>query len=69
MVDDVVVCDVVEEETALPSEEGTVDCAGCAALERPLALSVVRETLVGVVELYVVQGNESVSCFEVLGKR
>ena len=46
-----VVRDVVEEEASLPPEERTVDGAGSATLERPLALAVVRKALVGVVEL------------------
>lgn len=48
---DVVVRDVVQEEAALPSEEGAVDRAGRAALEGPGALAIVREALVSVVEL------------------
>lgn len=51
VVDDVIVGDIVEEEASLPSEEGTVDGAGGATLERPLSLAVMRETLISVVEV------------------
>ena len=51
VVDDVIVCDVVEEETTLPSEERTVDGARCATLEAPFTLAVMRKALVGVMKL------------------
>ena len=51
VVDDVVVGDIVKEESPLPPEEGTVDGASGATLEAPLALAIMGEALVGVVEL------------------
>ena len=51
VMDNVIVCDVVEEETTLPSEERTVDRARCTTLETPFTLAVVRKALVGVMKL------------------
>lgn len=51
VVDDVVVGDVVEEETSLPAEEVTVDGSGGTTLEGPFLLAVVGEHGVGVVEV------------------
>ena len=42
MMDNVVVCDVVEEETALPSKEVSVDGCSRATLEVPFIATVVR---------------------------
>lgn len=49
--------DVVQEEAPLPSEEGPVHRAGGAALEGPGTFAVVREALVGVMELWVEEGK------------
>ena len=41
MVDNVEVCDIVEEETALPSKEVPVDCCSRSTLEVPFTATVV----------------------------
>jgi len=51
VVDDVIVCDVVEEETTLPPKERSVDSARCTTLEAPFTLAVVRKALVGVMKV------------------
>ena len=49
--DDVIVRDIVEEETTLPAEEITVNSASSTTLVVPLILAVMREFGVGVVEV------------------
>ena len=51
MVDAVEVRDVVQEEAALPAEEVAVDGRGGAPLEVPLAVAVMGELHVGVMEV------------------
>ena len=48
---DVIVRNVMEEETAHPPEEVTIDGGGGTTLVVPLALAVVREHRVGVVKV------------------
>lgn len=51
VMDNMIVCNVVQEETPLPAQEGPVDSAGCAALEGPCSLSVMRKSFVRVMEI------------------
>ena len=51
MVYDVVMGDIVEEEAALPAEEGAIDGSGRATLVTPSAAAVVRDIRVCVVEV------------------
>ena len=49
--DDVIVRDVVEEETTLPAEERPVDGSSSSALEVPFFSAVMRHDGVGMVEV------------------
>jgi len=51
VVSNMVVADVVEEESAHPAKQRTIDSCGCAAKERPFTLPVVGDGGVGVVEV------------------
>jgi hypothetical protein len=51
MVGDVVVGNVVEEETASPTEEGSIDGGDSATYERPRVLAEVRHRRVGMVKI------------------
>ena len=51
MVNDVVVCDIMEEEAPLPAQEVPIRRRGSPTLEVPLALAIVWELDVGVLEV------------------
>ena len=51
MMDNVVVCDIVEEETALPSKKVPVDGCSRSALKVPFFATVVGQRRIGVVEV------------------
>ena len=47
---DVIVADIMEEEAAHPSKKGAVDCSSSTTKEGPLALPVVWNRWVGVMQ-------------------
>lgn len=51
VMDNMVVCHIVEEETALPSKEVPVDSCSCSTLEVPFLATIVWQRGIGVVEV------------------
>jgi len=49
--DNMIMGDIVKEETTLPSEEVSIDCGGRASLKVPLLPSIMRENWVGMVQV------------------
>ena len=51
MMDNMVVCNIVEEETTLPSKEVSIDGCSCSTLEVPFFSTIVGQQGISVVEV------------------